>query len=181
MHSWSCVIPRILWLVGIRESLVHPNIFNISRPLEQVCAPVSATARMWCVQRLVFSLKVRPNLAYDSAIDDISIFRDGSGSGGLLWNLPLLHMRCGIADNSRIRSQDAWFSFLLLLRMTDWCSVEVLVDPVLDPFTCLRHTFLKCPISPQLKQHSLAAGQFFRPLSLSVWDISPHPSHGLSL
>ena len=46
--------------------------------------------------------------------------------------------------------------------MIDWCSVKVLVDPVLDPFTCLRHTFLKCPISPQ---RSLAAGQFFRPLA----------------
>ena len=38
---------------------------------------------------------------------------------------------CGIADNSRLRSQDAWFSFPLLLGMIDWCSVEVLVDPVL--------------------------------------------------
>ena len=160
---------------------MHPNIFNISRPLEQVCAPVSTTARMRCVRRLVFSLKLRQNLAWGSAINDISIFRDGGGSGGLLWNLPLLHMRCGIADNSRILSQDAWFSFLLLLRLTDWCSVEVLVDPVLNPFICLRKTFLKCPISPQLKQRSLAAGQFFRPLSLSGWDISPHPSHGLSL
>ena len=157
---------------------MHPNIFNISRPLEKVCAPVSTTARMRCVRRLVFSLKVRPNLMCDSAINDISIFRDGCGSVGLHWNFPLLHMRCGIADTSRIRSQDSWFSFLLLLRMTDWCSVEVLVDPVQDSFTCLRHTF---SISPQLKQHSLAAGQFSRPLSLLGWDISLHPSHGLSL
>ena len=54
MRSWSSVIPRILWLVGIRESLVHSNIFNISRPLKQVCAPVSVTAQMQCVRRLVF-------------------------------------------------------------------------------------------------------------------------------
>ena len=123
----------------------------------------SKFTQIWCV--------IRPSM----------IFRDGGGSGGLLWNLSLLHMRCGITDNSYIHSQDAWFSFLLLLRMTDWCSVEVLIDPVLDPFTCLQKTFLKCPISPQLKQHSLAARQFFRPLSLLGWDISPHPSHGLSL
>ena len=160
---------------------MHHNIFNISTSLEQVCAPVSTNARMQCVRRLFFSLKVHLNLAYDSAINDISFFRDGGGSGGLLWNFPLLHRRYGIATNSHIRSQDAWFSFLQSLRMTNWCSVEVLVDPVLDPFTCLRHTFLKCPISPQLKQRSLAAGQFFHPLSLSGWDISPHPLHGLSL
>ena len=92
-----------------------------------------------------------------------------------------LHVRCGIADNSCLLSQDAWFSFPLLLRMIDWWSVEVLIDPVLDPFTCLRHIFLKCPISPQLKQCSLAAGQFFRSLSPSGWDISLHPLHVLSL
>ena len=98
----------------------------------------------------------------------------------LLWNLPLLHVRCSIADNSRLCSQDAWFSFPLLLWMIDCYSVEVLVDPVLYPFTCLGHTFLKCTISPQLKR-SLASGQFFRPFSPSGWDISLHPLHMLSL
>ena len=172
MCGWSSVIPCILWLVGIRESLVHPNIFNISMPLEQVCAPVSGDwffhtrfAQIWH--------GIRPSMIFQFS-EMVVILKGSYGicpysmSGAVL---PII-----LASVHRMPSFPFPYYWVI-----DWCSVKVLVDPVLDPFTCLWHNFLKCPISPQLKQCSLAVGQFFHPLSPSGWDISLHPLYVLSL
>ena len=128
MRSWSFVIPRILWLVSIRMSLVSPNTSSISGPLEHVWAPVSATAWIWCLCWWILLLRVHPNFACNSGIKDTSISRVGGSSGGFLLNLPWLYVRCGTAGSPHLHPSGAQLHFSLLASILDWRSVKLLVD-----------------------------------------------------
>ena len=87
------MIPRILWLVGIRYCSGKLSSARISGPLEQVCAAVSAQATITVV---LGTCQFRPNDVWARCMIDISTSTVGGSVGGCLLNSLPDHKRCGM-------------------------------------------------------------------------------------
>ena len=94
IRNWLSMMLHILWLVGTRLLILHFIVSTISSLLEQVCAAVSAIAKIRCFLRQAGLFKSWTNSLWYSTITKTFTFRDGDGPARLLQNLYLFQMRC---------------------------------------------------------------------------------------